>query len=230
MTNNQRRYTSRSNRPNKQNSTNKILNVLIAVVVVLIVITAGFIFLGNDDPELADNKNNTKDTESTVSNDEEGSKESEDPETDTSTDETVIGSEEVVPEEENTDDTEEEATTTTGGTVTSTPTNDPLVAERIVNTAWKPIGTSQTGEHTSVYSEGHLDWSEKLKAIAYTTGLSESNMIVWRIENGGGPQKSVGVVSSNDKEEKYRVYLAWVDGEGWKPEKLETLKTLDGAY
>ncbi|WP_019415530.1 YrrS family protein [Paenisporosarcina sp. TG20] len=230
MTNNQRRYTSRSNRPNKQNSTNKILNVLIAVVVVLIVITAGFIFLGNDDPELADNKNNTKDTESTVSNAEEGSKKTDDPETDTQNEETVIGSEEVVPEEETTEGNEEETTTTTGGTVTSTPTNDPLVAERIVNTAWKPIGTSQTGEHTSVYQEGHLDWSEKLQALAYTTGLSESNMIVWRIENGGGPQKSVGIVSSNDKEEKYRVYLAWVDGEGWKPEKLETLKTLDGAY
>ncbi|MBW9235350.1 YrrS family protein, partial [Leptospira santarosai] len=96
-----------------------------------------------------------------------------------------IGSEEIAEETEDSESTEEETASeettteeestttddsTTGGTVTSTPSDDPLVSERIVNTAWKPIGTSQTGEHTSVYSEGHVDWDEKLKAIAYTTG------------------------------------------------------------
>ena len=75
-----------------------------------------------------------------------------------------------------------------------------------------------------------MDWTEKLNAIAYTTGLSADKMIVWRIQNGGDPQKSIGVVSSKNKKDKYRVYLQWVDGEGWKPEKMETLKTLDGAY
>ena len=55
-------------------------------------------------------------------------------------------------------------------------------------------------------------------------------MIVWIIQNGKKKKKSIGVVSSKNKEEKYRVYLQWVDGEGWKPEKMETLKTLDGAY
>lgn len=231
MANTQRRYTSRSNRPKKP-STNTILNALIGIVIVLIIITAGFIFLGNDDePEKADS---TKDTESTETADGSEAEEEVDPED-------QIGSEPIT-EEEATEDsesseeeaTEEESTTTedstTGGTVTSTPSDDPLVSERIVNTGWKPVGTSQTGEHTSVYTEGHVDWDEKLKAMAYTTGLSADNMIVWRIENGGSPQKSIGVVSSNDKEEKYRVYLEWVDGEGWKPEKMETLKTLDGAY
>lgn len=237
MANTQRRYTSRSNRPHKPNRTNKILNALIGFVIVLIVITAGFIFLDNDDPEQANS--NSKESQSDVSNAQDetevgatGVPESEDSSEDVGSKE-IDKDEDAKDEETDKESTEEETTTedsTTGGTVTSTPSDDPLVSERVVNTAWKPVGTSQTGQHTSVYSEGHVDWTEKLNAIAYTTGLSQDNMIVWRIQNGGDPQKSIGVVSSNNKEEKYRVYLQWVDGEGWKPEKMETLKTLDGAY
>jgi hypothetical protein len=254
MTNTQRRYTSRSNRPNKPNRTNKILNALIGLVIVLIVITGGIIFLGNDEEDQA----NSKDSESQVSkvqdestpgatgvpeaddsSEDVGSKEIESDEDDAEkakedeakAEEAAKAKEEAAKEKEK--EKEEETTkedSTTGGTVTSTPSDDPIVAERVVNTAWKPVGTTQTGEHASVYSEGHVDWNEKINAISYTTGLSADNMIVWIIQNGGGPQKSIGVVSSKNKEEKYRVYLQWVDGQGWKPEKMETLKTLDGAY
>jgi cytoskeletal protein RodZ len=260
MANTQRRYTSRSNRPHKPNRTNKILNALIGVVIVLIVITGGFIFLGKDDSEQAKSKESQTDVsnsqdesepgttgvpEADESSEEVSSKEIETDEDAEAVKEAAAKEEavakkkeeakkdEVAKEEAEKESTEEEAATedsTTGGTVTSTPSNDPLVSERVVNTAWKPVGTSQSGQHTSVYSEGHVDWTEKLNAIAYTTGLSADNMIVWRIQNGGDPQKSIGVVSSNNKEEKYRVYLQWVDGEGWKPEKMETLKTLNGAY
>ena len=250
MTNTQRRYTSRSNRPNKPNRTNKILNALIGLVIVLIVITGGIIFLGNDDADQA----NSKDSESQVSKvqDESTPGATGVPEADDSSED--VSSKEIETDEEDAEKAEEDEAkaeeaakakeeaakekekettkedSTTGGTVTSTPSDDPIVAERVVNTAWKPVGTTQTGVHASVYSEGHVDWDEKIKAITYTTGLSADNMIVWIIQNGGGPQKSIGVVSSKNKEEKYRVYLQWVDGQGWKPEKMETLKTLDGAY
>jgi cytoskeletal protein RodZ len=237
MENTQRRYTSRSNRPNKPNRTNKILNALIGIVIVLIVITGGFIFLGNDDAEQA--KSQKSDSDVSKAQDEPGA---------TGVPESVessedVSSKEIESDEEDTEASKDEKTekktakeettkkdATTGGTVTSKPSDDPIVAERVVNTAWKPVGTEQSGEHTSVYSEGHVDWTEKINAIAYTTGLPEDKMIVWRIQNGGDPQKSIGVVSSENKEDKYRVYLQWVDGEGWKPEKMETLKTLDGAY
>ena len=234
MANTQRRYTSRSNRPKKPSS-NTILNALIGLVVVLIIITAGFIFLGNDEPEKAGKDDSTKDTESAEKAD--GTQEDVDPEDQIGSEQIAEETEEETEDSESTEEetaTEDESTTTedstTGGTVTSTPSDDPLVSERIVNTAWKPIGTSQTGEHTSVYSEGHVDCGIILNAIPYTTGLSADNMIVWQIQNGGSPHKSIGVVSSKDKTEKYRVYLEWVDGEGWKPVKMETLKTLDGAY
>lgn len=79
----------------------------------------------------------------------------------------------------------------------------------------KPVGTSQTGTHTSSYEEGSVDWNEKLKAIRLATGLDE-NMTVWKIANGGGPQKSVAEVSPNKQpNERYTVSLEWVDQEGW---------------
>ncbi len=79
----------------------------------------------------------------------------------------------------------------------------------------EPIGTSQTGPHTSSYEEGSVDWNEKLKAIRLATGLDE-NMTVWKIGNGGSPQKSVAEVSPNKQpNEKYTVNLEWVDQKGW---------------
>nr|WP_316047467.1 YrrS family protein [Planococcus glaciei] len=99
-----------------------------------------------------------------------------------------------------------------------------------MNTSWEPVGTKQTGKHVSVYDKGSVDWNEKINAISYATGLSQDNMYVMMIKNGGGPQKSIGVVQSKDKSQKYRVHLEFKDGEGWKPVKMDVLKTLEGAY
>ncbi|MDX1702262.1 MAG: YrrS family protein, partial [Melioribacteraceae bacterium] len=226
MAETQRRYSSRTNRPNKPGKMNKILNVLIALVIVLIVITAGFIFLGNDSSERADStknegtERNTQTKTDSTENDSTDPQESklneetkEDP-TEGLTTEEVEPNEEEVSEETTESNTEESDSnndpTATGGSVSSSPSNDPLVSESIVNTSWQPVKTSQTGPHTSVYEKGHIDWDEKVQTLSYATGLASNNMIIWQLSNGGSPQKSIGVVSSNDKQEKYRVYLQWV--------------------
>ena len=116
------------------------------------------------------------------------------------------------------------------GTVTIVPSEDEFVARRSSITSWKPIGTTQTGEHVSLYDGKSVDWEEKKQAIAYATGLPSDSMIFWKIKNGGGPQKSIGIVSSRDSKEKYRVYLEWIDGQGWKPVKMDILTTLDFDY
>lgn len=54
-------------------------------------------------------------------------------------------------------------------------------------------------------------------------------MIVWFIKNGGSPDTAIGTVSSKDKKDKYRVYMKWVKNKGWKPTKMEVLKTLPSA-
>lgn len=246
MAETQRRYSSRSNRPKKPRKSNTILNGLIGLVVLLIVLTGGIIFLGEDKQDVADSNNeatkvNTEETsDSDIDSDTNDSEDTGEglttEEIEPTTEDEEAGQEEAgqedgaSDEEGSTTDESGEDTTTPGGTVTSTPSEDPLVSETIVNTAWKPIGTTQTGDHVSVYQEGHVDWQEKIKALSYASGLAEDNMIIWQIGNGGSAHKSIGVVSSNDKAEKYRIWLQWVEGEGWKPEKMETLKTLEGAY
>ncbi|WP_175631937.1 YrrS family protein [Virgibacillus siamensis] len=80
----------------------------------------------------------------------------------------------------------------------------------------KPIGTSQSGPHTSSYDKGTVDWNEKVKAIQTATGLDDG-MTIWRMENGGGPQKSIGKVSPNGVSDwMYIVQLQWVNQKGWK--------------
>ncbi|AOV07931.1 YrrS family protein [Sporosarcina ureilytica] len=203
----------------KKKRKDKILNVLIAAVVVAIVITSSIIFLGGDKEQ--SDKEDVKNNEEIVeqNKDDEVSKE-EDP---------SLHDEEV--EEENVDiiDEDTELEEVEDVEITVDP-NDPIVSQSIVNPAWEPIGTEQTGEHASVYKRDSIDWIEKERALTYATGLSADNMIIWKLKNGGSPQKSIGIVSSKDKTEKYQVFLEWVDNEGWKPVKMDVLTTLDFNY
>ncbi|HEX6923646.1 MAG TPA: YrrS family protein [Bacillales bacterium] len=90
---------------------------------------------------------------------------------------------------------------------------------------WKPIGTEQEPPHVSSYDRGSVDWNEKVKALLYATGLTglnEDQYILWRLANGGGPQQSVGKISTNAKpHEWYIVHLQWVKNKGWKPTSVE---------
>lgn len=106
---------------------------------------------------------------------------------------------------------------------------DPIVASVIVDPAWEPTPTTQTGEHVSLYVAS-TDWQEKIETLSRTTGLAHDNMIVLRVGNNGGAQNAIGVVTSADGTEKYRVSMEWVDKEGWLPTKLEKLHTTEGAY
>jgi hypothetical protein len=49
-------------------------------------------------------------------------------------------------------------------------------------------------------------------------------MTVWYLgNNNGNPNSSIGTVSTKDKQQTYRVYIEWIDGQGWKPTKVEKL-------
>lgn len=218
---------------NRQKS-NRILNILIGVVFVLIVFTAvGILTGGNDQAADSGNEAGSGQTEG-GSGPEGGSAPAEDGGEDAEeagggeSDDRETASEKEDPETEN--GGEEAQESDQPGKVIRTPSDEGIVNETIVDTSWKPIGTEQSGEHVSVYQKGHIDWQEKVKAMSYATGIPESNMIVWYIKNGGGPQKSIGTVSTGDKSEKYNVHLEWVDGEGWMPVRLDKLNKLEGAY
>ncbi|MFB9989232.1 YrrS family protein [Bacillus benzoevorans] len=98
--------------------------------------------------------------------------------------------------------------------------NDPDVKKTIVNPAWEPVGTAQTGEHSNSY--GGVDWDEMVQAISYATGIDQGNMTIHYLGNNG-ENKSVGTIQAKDTKQKYRVYIEWVDEKGWKPTLVEEL-------
>ncbi|WP_226583247.1 YrrS family protein [Halobacillus litoralis] len=100
--------------------------------------------------------------------------------------------------------------------------DDPNV-DRVVTKDWPVIPTEMetNGNHSITY-KGE-DYQELLKAIRSAVGLSEDNIIYWDVSNGGGPKKSVAVVSDKNKTGYLRVYVEWIDQKGYKPVKLEVL-------
>ncbi|MDN3449229.1 YrrS family protein [Planococcus sp. APC 3906] len=239
MANEEKRYPSRLNKKNRsnpvmdKNRSNSVLNMMIGLVFTLILITGAFIFLDKEEGSIEQPESVKIASEAEL---EEGST-ADEPEGEPAGSGTEADSEEEVEKEteETPADKEAEPEETkegkvTGGTITKEDSNDPVVEETIINTSWEPVGTKQKGEHVSVYEKGSADWNEKIKAISYATGLAADDMYIMMIKNGGGPQKSIGVVQSKDQSKKYRVHMEWVDGKGWSPVKLDVLKTLKGAY
>lgn len=216
---------SRRNRKKKRNRANNILNILIAVVVVLIITVASTIFMsGNDEAPLKEKE--TALTTEQAPEEDEGDGASDEVDKDKVEDGSGDdGQEDFAIADEAEGEVDEQS-----GIITYMNPDDDVVVETLVDTSWEPIGTTQTGEHVSLYDGNSVDWEEKKQALAYATDLPLDSMEFWKIKNGGSPQHSIGVVSSADKSEKYRVYLEWVDGQGWKPVKMDVLKTLDFNY
>lgn len=207
---------SRVNRKKERKWSNNLLNILIAVVAILIIIISVVIFTGGEDSgDVAE-----KGLAATEEKEDDGVKKKEgnsEDAKDVEADSDKLPSDEAVDADES-------------GVVTYASPDDKLIAETIINTAWEPIATKQTGNHVSLYDGKSVDWNEKQEALAYATGLSKDSMIFWKIKNGGSPEQAIGIVSSSDKVEKYRVYLEWVEETGWKPVKMDVLTTLDFAY
>ncbi|WP_042337867.1 YrrS family protein [Bacillus andreraoultii] len=201
----------------KQKKVNLILNISIAVVFLLIVVVGWSIISSQKDVnETSGNKHDSQKIEKV----EDKGTAKKDNTNNATTDKEPKTKEDSEEQKDDESSTEEE--------VETVESDDPNVIEAKINNNWQPIGTSQTGEHTTKYDKGTTDRQEMEKALSYATGVSTDNMIVWWLENGGTPNKNViGTISTKDSTKIYRVYLEWVDGEGWKPTKLEQLKEND---
>lgn len=231
---------SRMNRKRRSSKSNQLLNVLIGLVVLMIIVVGAFIIIDpkkSKDSELVAEQSSSDPSDSMqgeAQDEDDDADRSENEETDSeSTNNQNADSSSSDGESEGTgadsadpSDDEEESP----GTVTIVPNEDEVIEESIINTAWKPVGTEQTGVHESKYDGESVDWVEKQKAIAYATGFTENELIYWKIKNGGSPQKSIGIVSTKDKSKKFRVFLEWVDEQGWQPVKMDKLTTLDFEY
>lgn len=226
---------SRSGYRAKRKKTNIVLNGLIIVVLLLIIFVAYNIFAtGNDNASPKKDTTKTeqkateqkdteqKETEEVTSNGDENV-------TDSAADEDELSEETSTPENSETpdDSTVPEDADKSQEVVTEGDGNDNVV--RVTeNPSWQPVGTSQTGEHTAVYDQSSVDWQEMLNAISYATGLDKGNMTVyWLGRDKSTTNGSFSTVASKDNQQKYNVYLQWVDGQGWKPTKVEELTEID---
>lgn len=220
--NNDFQKNSRSLYRAKRRKTNLILNSLIVIVLTLIIIVAYNIFATGNDEKATTQEASPKTEHKTATNNKEKKEETEekkDEKVEESSKEEDANLEEEQEEEASASEQadESQAVITEGGSNSN-------VIRTIVNPSWKPVGTTQTGEHTVVYDKSSVDWQEMLNAISYATGLDQSNMTVyWLGRDRTTANSSIGTVASKDKSLKYKVYITWVDNEGWMPTKVEEI-------
>ncbi|MBC1473615.1 DUF1510 family protein [Listeria grandensis] len=111
---------------------------------------------------------------------------------------------------------------------TTEKSDDPNVSQ-VIKKDWKPVGTEQKGDHVNSYEMKSQDWEEKVNAFSKATGIDKGDMTIWYVGRGEDPAtQSIGTVTTkSDPDTAFRVYITWIDGEGWKPTKVEELKTND---
>ncbi|RSD24117.1 DUF1510 family protein [Mesobacillus subterraneus] len=210
---------SRSSARAKRRKTNLILNSLIVVVILLIGIVSFNIFFSNDEGA-ADNGDVAagEDNAAAPSGNNDSNKDVKQNDSDQKDGAEEEGTESEEAAEEEAEDGEEsgEPIVTEGG-------SDANVKQTIQNPEWKPVGTTQSGEHNTVFNENSADWQEMILAYSYATGIDKNNMTVWWNENGGAPNTAIGTVSAKGSDQTYRVAIEWVDGQGWKPVRVEEL-------
>ncbi|WHX65487.1 DUF1510 family protein [Peribacillus frigoritolerans] len=224
---------SRFNQRDQKRKVNKIYNIAITIVSILIVIVAVSIFLSDGGTETKKTTTEPKqvaETEKGKVVDKPAGKEEE---TD-SEKEDAVGDSEATEEDAEKEDSkateEDDADSEKAGDaelVEVEGSGDGNVASTYTSESWKPVGTEQSGEHTTSFEKGSVDWNEMSKAIASGAGIDEGSMKLWWLQNGGSPTTAIGTVSEGDNPKTFRVYIEWVDGSGWKPVKVEELKTND---
>jgi len=88
----------------------------------------------------------------------------------------------------------------------------------------EPIGTAQTEPHITTFEKESLDWQEMTAALQLATNLTDEEMIIWRLGNGGAPDLALGIVSTSaTKSTPTQVRLKWIENQGWMPTDIEVL-------
>jgi cytoskeletal protein RodZ len=100
---------------------------------------------------------------------------------------------------------------------------NPNVAEAYTNPSWKPIGTSQSEPHTTKFDMSSQDWKEMTKTISYALDIPEDTLTILFLGNNG-PNKAIGTVQARDTKQKYKVYIEWVENQGWQPTLVQQMK------
>lgn len=217
---------SRSNKFEKRRKNTKKISILMIIASILILFLLILWFFGGEDKDTTTPDNNSNEHENleieedlnddnqdeinTENNGETEDQSSENAENDVNVEDTEINENENAAEEDIEVETEQ------------VDSSDDNVIEAYTG-SWQPIGTVQEGPHTTVYDTGSQDRIEIKQAVMSATGLGEDLTEHW--VGNGGDQKVVATVSGHS--EIYRVYLSWVDQQGWQVTQVERLKEVD---
>lgn len=219
---------SRMDKFEKRRRNTKFINYFLTIAAVLVLFLIGaWIFGGNDKKASDDNDGSTSEEDSFFLETEDENEKPDDEEANgkENSDDSEVDEEDRNKDEEDESGDENESEENDEydeiETVETEPSDDDVVQAVMGN--WPPIGTEQTGPHTTNYEDGSEDRIEIKRAASKVTGIPEDDLIEVWIGNGGD-QKVVATVSNRAQTEKYRVFMSWIDEEGWQPTKLETLK------
>ncbi|UOR12232.1 YrrS family protein [Halobacillus amylolyticus] len=208
---------SRSDRFEKRRKGTKLITWLAgAGALLLVVFIALFIFGGSGDQTASEPSSG--DQQSTEDSSQEELNVITDEQTDQESDSSDKSSDKEKQDKKAKEDKEEEK----DAVVTE---SDKENVESVIKKDWQPVQTEQAtdGNHTVTYDKSSQDWQEILQAASKATSIDTGNMIAWRVENGGGPQKVEATVSDKAQQQTYRVYIHWAEGVGYKPIKVEKL-------
>lgn len=201
---------SRLNKYEKRRKNTRAISVFIILGVILVLLLIALMTFGGNDKETEQSEQkdpNKNDSELVIQESDEEENENEKNESEDTSEDDDTDTEE---------DLEKESAEPSDENVSEAYTAD-----------WEPIGTEQEGEHTTQFKKESQDWKEMEQAASVATEIDEGDMTTWRIENGGAPDKTVATVSDGNETEVYRVYLTWINDEGWQPTKVEILKEND---
>lgn len=185
-----------------------LLNILLGIVLLTAVTVAYQLFTSSPE-QTATKETKTKETKTTSAAQKEKEK----------------NGKLVVKEDDKDSAKEEEASAqpTEDTKVTVENQSDPAVQEAYTNPSWQPVGTSQSGPHTTQFDDSTQDWKEMIQAVSYAIQVPADTLTIWYLGNDG-PNKAVGTVTAKDTKQKYKVYIEWVDNEGWKPTLVQLMK------
>jgi len=195
--------SSRSSRKHKSRF-DRFLNWAIGIVIVLIVVIGGYLLIN-----ILNSPSDTASKQNMTSSKSEGRHEKAEKHQHQRKDKSSIDSTQAV---EGQSQGESSQSSDSGSTTADGTENGPALTG-----PWKPIGTSQSEPHTTNYTEGSVDWNERVKAMSIATGISEDDMVVVWLGNGGAPDKSLGKVHAKGGNQTYDISLQWVTDKGWQP-------------
>ena len=229
---NQYPYSSRLNRYEKKRKNTKWLTFFIVIGSILILAFISVIFLtGSDEDASKDPETETPDlNEENDQNEDDQEDQGEEGQADPVEDDGNLSDETNGQDQDNNSEPDQEV-------VGQNPDDFELEVvdsdeENVVyayTSTWAPIPTVQDEPHIITWDQTTVDWNEMMRAAELATGVHIDEIYsLW--VSGNGPQSVIATFSNPTGEEHFRVYISWIENQGWQPQQVDVLEEHDQLH